>query len=69
VSRAAGRGDARRHGRTVRGLVPMTVILGGVALAFAALGLGARGRPGAAAAAAVVGLAAVAVGVAALGRR
>jgi len=47
----------------------MLVILGGLALAFTALGLGARDRPGTAAAAAVVGLAAVAVGLAALARR
>jgi len=69
VSRAAGRGEAGRRGRAVRGLVPMLVILGGLALAFTALGLGARDRPGTAAAAAVVGLAAVAVGLAALARR
>jgi len=50
-------------------LVPVVVLLGGLAVAFSALGLGADGRAGPASIAAVVGVASVVAGVAALARR
>lgn len=56
-------------GRGMRALVPTMVLLGGMAVAFAAAGLAVTGHPVTAAAAAALGVAAAALGVTALARR